>query len=68
MTLAQSLTGIFSPEDGDNYTLVGNVFLDTDITTNLAWRVAATWAYDNEPAAGLDESDTTLTTGVTVKF
>jgi len=68
MNLAQSLSAVFDPSNGDNYTLVGSVFLDTDLTNNLAWRVAAGWSYDNEPAAGLGRDDTTLTTGVTVKF
>ncbi len=68
MTLKQSLSAVFDPSNGDNYTLVGDVFLDTDITNNLAWRVAAGWTYDNEPALGQGRDDTTFTTGVTMKF
>ncbi len=68
MTLKQSLSAVFDPADSDNYTLVGDVFLDTDITNNLAWRVAAGWTYDNQPALGQGKEDTTLTTGITVKF
>jgi putative salt-induced outer membrane protein YdiY len=68
MTLKQSLSAVLDPSDTDNYTLVGDVFLDTNITNNLAWRIAAGWSYDNQPAQGRGKDDTTLTTGVSVKF
>ncbi len=68
MTLKQSFGAVFDPTNGQNYTLVGDVFLDTDITNNLAWRVALGWTYDNVPALGLGKDDTTLTSGISVKF
>lgn len=68
MTLKQSLTAVFDPSESDNYTLLGDIFLDTDITKNLAWRIAAGWAYDNQPALGQGRDDTTFTSGITVKF
>ncbi len=68
MTLNQSIVGTFDPSNSNNYFLVANAFLDTDITSNLAWRLAASYVYDNTPATGFQEDDTTLTTGITVKF
>ncbi len=68
MTLKQSLTAVFDPSDSENYTLLGDIFLDTDITSNLAWRISAGWAYDNQPALGRGRDDTTVTSGITVKF
>jgi len=68
VTFKQSLTAVLDPSDSENYTLVADAFLDTDITPNIAWRVAAGWAYDNSPAGGRQKDDTTLTTGIAVKF
>ncbi len=68
VTFKQSLSGIFDPSDTDNYTLQASAYLDTEITENLSWRVAAGWAYDNVPALGRSENDTSLTTGISVKF
>jgi putative salt-induced outer membrane protein YdiY len=52
----------------NNFTLTCSAYIDTDITTNLALRVATTYVYDNKPAVGLERHDTTLTTGIAVKF
>lgn len=68
VTFKQSLGATLDPFDTANFTLVGDVFLDIDLTNNLAWRVAAGWTFDHEPAAGRGKDDTTLTTGISVKF
>lgn len=53
---------------GQDFTLTAAVSLDTDITDSLAWRVALGYSYDNIPAAGREHHDTTLLTGVALKF
>lgn len=68
LTLGQTLAGIFDPSDTDNYIITASAFLDTDITQNIAWRISAAWTYDNTPAAGNSKDDSTLTTGLAVKF
>lgn len=68
MTLSQNLGVILDPSESDNYILTANAFLDTDITANIAWRVAASWTYDNTPAVGRQKDDSTFTTGLAVKF
>jgi putative salt-induced outer membrane protein YdiY len=54
--------------DLSNFTLTSTAFIDTDITENLALRVAASYIYDNTPATGREHHDTTLTSGIAVKF
>lgn len=54
--------------DTDNFTMTAMAFLDTDITDNLTLRVAASYIYDNIPAANRERHDTTLTTGFAIKF
>lgn len=68
MSLNQSVISQFNPSDSDDYNLIAAVSLDTDITKNLAWRISASWIYDNTPAANRGKDDTTLTTGIAVKF
>lgn len=56
------------PGNFDNYLLTVGAYLDTDITDSLTWRLAGTYIYDNEPTGNLEKSDTTLTSGIAVKF
>ncbi|MBT8038166.1 MAG: DUF481 domain-containing protein [Verrucomicrobiae bacterium] len=68
ISLKQSLTGHINPSETDNYTLVADVHLDTDITEHLAWRLAASWVYDNTPAVNKGKDDITLSSGIAFKF
>lgn len=68
LTLSQNITGSIDPSDGNNYMLSAGANLDIDITPNLSWRIAAAWTKDNTPAEGRDYADSTLTTGISVKF
>jgi putative salt-induced outer membrane protein len=68
MTFKQSVAANVSTSDSENYILLADALLDTDITENLAWRVAVNWTYDNAPAAARDKDDVTLSTGMAVKF
>jgi putative salt-induced outer membrane protein YdiY len=68
LTFSQHITGIFDPSDRENYILSARAKLDTDITPNLAWRIAWAWTKDNTPAATRKSTDTTLTTGIALKF
>ncbi|MGC6426303.1 MAG: DUF481 domain-containing protein [Akkermansiaceae bacterium] len=68
ISLKQSLSGIFDPSNSDNYTLVADAALDVQLNEKTAWRLAASWAYDGEPAAGRERDDTTVTSGFSVKF
>lgn len=68
VTFNQAAVLDFDPSETSNYLLTVSAFLDVDITENLAWRLSGAWVYDNEPAAGLDNEDLTLTSGVVVKF
>jgi putative salt-induced outer membrane protein len=67
-TFNQTLIYNAEASDTANYTITANAFLDTDITDNLALRVAASFIYDNIPAMGREKHDTTLTSGIAVKF
>ena len=68
LTFSQHVTGIFDPSDRQNYILSARAKLDTDITPNLAWRIAWAWTKDNTPAATRKSTDSTLTTGIALKF
>ena len=68
VTFKQDAVVDFDPSNSENYLLTVGAYLDTDITDSLSWRLAGTYIYDNEPADGLDSSDTTLTSGIAVKF
>ena len=68
ISLKQSLSGVFDPSNSDNYTLVADAALDVQLNEKTAWRLAASWAYDGEPAAGRERDDTTVTSGFSVKF
>ena len=68
LTFSQHITGIFDPSDRENYILSARAKLDTDITPNLAWRIAWAWTKDNTPATLRKPTDTTLTTGIALKF
>ncbi|NNJ86825.1 MAG: DUF481 domain-containing protein [Akkermansiaceae bacterium] len=68
ITLKQSITGQINPSNADDYNLAADISLDTGITERLAWRIAASWNFDNTPAANSDKDDITLSSGITVKF
>ena len=68
ISLKQSLTGHINPSETDDYNLVADIALDTDLTKHLSWRIAASWSYDNTPAADKDKDDITLSSGIAVKF
>ena len=68
LTFSQNITGVFDPSDSQNYILSAGANLDTDLTPNIAWRIAYAWTKDNTPAATRESTDSTLTTGIAVKF
>lgn len=68
LTFNQSAVWEAEAADLDNHTVTVAATLDTDITTSLAFRIGATWLYDNTPAAGREHHDTTLTSGIAVRF
>jgi len=68
ISLKQSITGHINPAETEDYNLVADLALDTDITKHLAWRIAASWSFDNTPASGNDKDDLTLSSGISVKF
>jgi len=68
VSFKQSLTGHINPSETDDYTLVADMHLDTEINEHLSWRLAASWSYDNTPAVDKDKEDITLSSGIAVKF
>jgi putative salt-induced outer membrane protein YdiY len=68
MTFKQDAIVDVDPGNFENYLLTVGAYLDTDITDSLSWRLAGTYIYDNEPTGDLEKSDTTLTSGIAVKF
>ncbi len=68
VTFNQAAILDLDPKNTDNYLLTVSAYLDVDITENLAWRLSGAWNYDNEPAAGLEKEDLTLTSGIAIKF
>lgn len=68
LTFSQHLTGIFDPSDRQNYILSARAKLDTNITPNLAWRISWAFTKDNTPAPTRKSTDSTLTTGIALKF
>jgi putative salt-induced outer membrane protein len=67
-TFNQTLIYNAEASDTSNFVITANAFLDTDITDNLALRVAASYVYDNTPATDRENHDTTLTSGIAIKF
>ena len=68
LSLKQSLIGHINPSETEDYNLIADLSLDTDLTKHLAWRIAASWSFDNTPASDSDKDDITLSSGITVKF
>jgi putative salt-induced outer membrane protein YdiY len=68
LTFSQHITGIFDPSDRQNYILSARAKLDTNITPNLAWRISWALTKDNTPAPTRKSTDSTLTTGIALKF
>ena len=66
--LKQSLSAVVDPSDSDNYSLAADAQLDFKISASLSWQVAATWTYDNAPATDRGKDDTTVSTGISLKF
>jgi putative salt-induced outer membrane protein YdiY len=67
-TLTQSLEYTSELAEFENYSLVASLGVDTKISDRLIWRIAATYTYDNQPAAGLEKGDTGVTSMIAVKF
>lgn len=67
-SLKQEIIANFSLEDADNFTVVATAKLDTAITNDLSWMVGLEYLYDNQPADGNKKDDTSLKTGITVRF
>jgi putative salt-induced outer membrane protein YdiY len=55
-------------EDFGDYLLNAEVGIESDISGSLSLRVVATEQYDATPAAGADESDFTITAGLSYKL
>ncbi|MDA7624409.1 DUF481 domain-containing protein, partial [Akkermansiaceae bacterium] len=68
LNFSQHITGVFDPSDRQNYIFSARAKLDTNITPNLAWRIAWALTKDNTPAATRKSTDSTLTTGIALKF
>lgn len=67
-TLRQEFVARTEIGDPENYTLQGSVGLDTRVNDRLAWRNELIWQHDHNPTAGREREDTTLTSGVAVRF
>ena len=67
-TFKQDAIVDLDPDDIDNAVLTATAYLDTDITDNLTWRLAGTYVFDNQPEAGIENEDFTLTSGIAVQF
>jgi len=64
----QSLTVLLPVEDTDDYQLVAELGLETTLTDTLSLKIYAQDKYDAVPAAGKDENDFKLITGISYKF
>lgn len=68
LSFKQALGVIVDPSDGSNYILTANASFETKVTAHFAWRLAFAWTRDNTPAVDREKDDTTLTTGISVRF
>ena len=68
ISFKQHLSGHLNPSETDDYNLMADILLDTHITKHISWRLAASWTYDNSPAAGKEKDDFTLSSGIALKF
>jgi len=66
--IKQSLSAILDPSNSDNYSLAADARLNLKISTMLSWQIAATWTYDKAPAVDRGKNDTTVSTGISLKF
>lgn len=67
-SVSQSVEWTAEPADLGNNSLVAEAALDTKVSDRLIWRVVAAYAYENRPAAGRGQHDSSLTSSVAVKF
>ena len=66
--IKQSLSAILDPSNSNNYSLAADARLNLKISAMLSWQIAATWTYDNAPAVDRGKNDTTVSTGISLKF
>ena len=66
--IKQSLSAILDPSNSGNYSLAADAQLNLKISAMLFWQIAATWTYDNAPAVDRGKDDTTVSTGISLKF
>ena len=64
----QSLSAILDPSNSDNYSIAADAQLNLKISAILSWQITATWTYDNAPAVDRGKDDTTVSTGISLKF
>lgn len=67
-SLKQEIVANLSAENADNFTIVASARLETDFTSDLSWTLGLEYLYDNQPAAGLKKNDTSLKTGIAIRF
>lgn len=67
-SLRQEIVAQSELADPENFTLQGSIALDTRLNNRLSWRNELAWQFDNAPATGRDQLDTTLTSGLAMRF
>lgn len=68
VTVNQAVVARSDVRDLDRYTVLATCSLDVRLNSRLSWRNAATWHFENQPATGKQRQDTTLTSGIAVRF
>ena len=66
--LFQSIECYTEAEDTDNYIFAAELGVEAALNSKMNLRVVATDKYDNEPAAGKDENDLSISAGLVYNF
>ncbi len=68
LSVFQSARLVLDTDDTDNWTVDAAAGLDVKVSDRLSLRTAVQNIYDNQPAAGLEENDLRVTTGLVISF
>jgi len=64
----QAVEFISDVTDFENHSLLVTSSFDTKISDRMSWRVGGNFSFENQPAAGREKQDISLTSSIAVKF
>jgi putative salt-induced outer membrane protein len=68
LSFKQSAEFVAEAADFDNHSLLVTAGFDTKLNDRLSWQIGGKFSFENQPAAGRESEDISLTSSVAMKF